>query len=321
MLTYYTFNADHKLVKNQGKMAEAVWIDTNDPTFEERKMLLEDCGVELPLHHELYQLEYSNRFYQKEDALFLSFSLVTKAAPIPESHVMILMVSTLRVVSLRFSDPNPIQLVERKLDAAQFEIKDSSDILIEILTQIVGHTADLFELVGSETENLSVYLVNATDNRFNREANQKLSITLQEINKTENLLSKNVQSLSSLSLMMSFIEHHRKKYITEANQFDLNILSHDIHNLQKNGEHLNQKIGFQLQSNLGLINIQQSQIIKVFTVLATIFMPPTLIASVYGMNFRHMPELAVTFGYPLAIALMVVAAIVPYQFFKRKGWI
>lgn len=321
MLTYYSFDINRALVKNHGKIEEAIWIDLNDPTLEERQLLRDFCNLDLPLHHELYQLEYSNRFYQENDALFLSFSIVTKAAPVPESHYMSIIISKKRLVTLRFSDPNPVQLVAKRAEEHHYNIENPADLLIEIAAQMVGHVADLFELVGSETDNLSIYLIHAVDERYNREAGKKLTITLQEISKIENLLSKNVQSLASLSLMFHFVEHYQAEYATEKNKADLKIIFDDIMNLQKNSDYLNQKIGFQLQSNLGLINIQQTQIIKVFTVLATIFMPPTLIASVYGMNFKHMPELSNTFGYPLAIGLMIVAAILPYQFFKRKGWI
>ena len=95
----------------------------------------------------------------------------------------------------------------------------------------------------------------------------------------------------------------------------------DVTSLTDHATFLSGKIIFLLDATLGMINIQQADIIKIFSVAAVVFLPPTLIASIYGMNFRHLPELDWWFGYPLALALMVVAAVVPYLYFKRRGWL
>ena len=98
-------------------------------------------------------------------------------------------------------------------------------------------------------------------------------------------------------------------------------LSRDVISLSDHASFQTQKITFLLDATLGMINIQQADIIKIFSVAAVVFLPPTLIASIYGMNFRHMPELDWWFGYPLALGLMVLAAVLPYLYFKRKGWL
>jgi magnesium transporter len=98
-------------------------------------------------------------------------------------------------------------------------------------------------------------------------------------------------------------------------------LSRDVLSLSDHATFLTTNINFLLDATLGLINIEQTGIIKIFSVAATVFLPPTLIASIYGMNFEHMPELALKFGYPLSIGLMILSAVLPYYFFKRKGWL
>lgn len=321
MLIHFGTNAEGQLKANEGLLDKSVWVDLLDPTPEERKLIRESCHVELPLHHELYQLEYSNRFYEEHHNLFLSFSLVTKAAPMPESHVVTYILSEERLITLRYSDPNPITTYIDQVRKQGLKIDGPSEIFIQLINKMAGRVADLFELIGSETESLSISLINTVNNPFGSESSTNLNTTLKGINRLEALLSKNLQSLGSLSLMLGFLHHFEHQYIRSNALLELETIKQDVVNLHKHGDYLNQKLGFLLQSNLGLINIQQTQIIKVFTVLAMVFMPPTLIASIYGMNFRHMPELDLVWGYPIAMALMLLAAIVPYQYFKRKGWI
>jgi len=321
MLIHFTTNAKGELLENTGHLEESVWIDLFDPTPLERKIIQDSCQVDLPMHHELYQIEYSNRFYEEQGNLFLSFSIVTKAAPMPESHVMTMVLSEKRIITLRYSDPNPVNSFIEQINKQPTKVAGAGDIFVRILSKMAGRVADLFELIGSETEGLSILLISTSDNTFGSKSSGTLSKTLLGINKLENLLSKNLQSLGSLTLMLGFVHHYEHQYIPEAARIDLDTTKQDIANLHKNGEYLNQKLGFQLQSNLGLINTQQNQIIKVFTVLAMVFMPPTLIASIYGMNFRNMPELSTAYGYYVAMAAMLLAAVIPYQYFKRKGWI
>ncbi len=181
--------------------------------------------------------------------------------------------------------------------------------------------ADVFELIDEKSDELSVYLVGSSQGFAKTKQNKYLSKTLREINYLESLLGKSYQSLSSLRLLIAFFDETQHDIFTPEECKRLETMTQDIDSLAKHAEHLVQKFNFQLQSTLGLINVEQTQIIKIFTVLAMVFMPPTLIASVYGMNFKFMPELNVLFGYPAAIGLMVFTALIPYYLFKRKGWI
>jgi magnesium transporter len=121
--------------------------------------------------------------------------------------------------------------------------------------------------------------------------------------------------------MLSFFPIGYAKLCSETMPADLPSLTHDIKVMIDHGEYLTQKIEFQLETTLGLINLEQTYIIKTFTVLAMIFMPPTLIASIYGMNFKNIPELSLPYAYPLCLLLMLATSIIPYKIFKSKGWI
>ena len=135
-------------------------------------------------------------------------------------------------------------------------------------------------------------------------------------NTLESLISMTYQSLSSLDMLINYLEQS-----ILPNLVDFKALKRDIFSLLKQADYLNQKVVFQLDSTLGLINIEQMGIVKIFTVLAMVFMPPTLIASIYGMNFKYMPELSFYFGYPILLGVMTLSAYFPWVIFRRKGWI
>lgn len=321
MLTKFLIDKKNKLVQG-ASLAEAVWIDAMMPTLQERDQLEKELNILLPLHHEMHQIEFSNRFYQENNALYLSVVIVTKAAPLPESHIISLIITKDKLITLRFSAPKAIQNLIEQIEQRHIFVNDHLDIFISLLERMLGATADVFELIGEQSDELAMSLI-GTINKKNgtQSSNKNLNKKLREINYLQSLLGKGYQSLASLGLLISFSQQECPKLFKRALPDSMITLNHDIHHLVKHSEHLTQKLGFELQSTLGLINIEQNQIIKTFTVLAMVFMPPTLIASIYGMNFQHMPELGSTYGYPIALIIMVCSAFLPYRFFKRKGWI
>jgi len=321
MITNFSINEQNILGQFSGPLEKSLWIDLYEPSSEERLVFEKETNIILPLHHEMHQLEFSNRFYIENTNVYLSISVVTTVAPIPESHVVTFIITKDKLITLRYSDPNPIQTVMDQIEKRPTTIKNYMDIFMMLLGALVGRVADLFELIGAETEGLALTLVNSIDSSYRSQSGNELNNTLREINKLENLISKVYQSLSSLGLLMGYMQQMHQQLALDNLQEHMDTINQDIKSLQKHGDYLNQKLGFQLQSTLGLINFMQTQIIKIFTVLAMVFMPPTLIASIYGMNFHKMPELSLSFGYPLALLAMLISSFLPYRFFKRKGWI
>lgn len=321
MITKFEIDTSGQLTRSEQSLSQAVWIDILTPTQEEYDEIQQALGIDLPLHQELLQLEYSSRFYQENHALFLSAVVVTKVSPLPESHTISFIVTEKQIITMRFSDPNPIKNFIEQMDRHTYDLRDHIDILIYLLEVLVGRVADIFELFEEKTELMGLGL-KSTVKRKSRSKNANiLNSTLHEIIDLENVISKCYQSLSSLQMLIGFFVHgiQKHKIIDGVHRFDS--LKQDITSMMTQADFLNQKLEFQLDSTLGLINIEQTHIIKTFTVLAMIFMPPTLIASIYGMNFHHMPELDTTFGYPIALIMMVVSGLFPYYLFKRKGWL
>lgn len=325
MIVNFSLNNDNQLQINQNNpdaLKQAVWIDALAPSMEERKMLQISADVTLPLHNELYQLEFSNRFYQEKDALYLSLNIVTKAAPMPESHIITLILSKTKIITLRYCDLNIINVFTEKSDKRPEIVKDSGDFFLILLKKIVGTNSDFFELIGATSDILSVQLGESIDNTTGGRKNKNLSKILSEINFLQTLLSKCNQSLTSLSLLMSYLNDKTAPLFNEEGDTQrFQAIHQDIQTLHQHGDYLIQKLEFQLDSTLGLINMEQTYIIKMFTILAMVFMPPTLLASIYGMNFKHIPELSLPYGYPIALCVMAASALLPYRIFKAKGWI
>jgi magnesium transporter len=321
MVTKFEIGPQDIITKSSESLEKAIWIDVLSPSVEERQLIEREIKIDLPLHHEMYQIEFSNRFYEENNALFLSVNVITKASPIPESHVVTFVLTKGQLVTLRYSDPNPIQTFAETIETRKCYAQNNFDIFLILLRKVVGAVADIFELIGEQTDELAISLVGSSENVAASEHNKTLNRILREINYLQSLLGKGYQSLQSLGLLIAFIKDAEQLSFESKDLSRFETLNQDISTLSRHGEHLTQKLNFQLQSALGLINIEQTQIIKIFTVLAMVFMPPTLIASIYGMNFHHMPELDFVYGYPLALVAMLATALLPYLFFKRKKWI
>ncbi|HET9843899.1 MAG TPA: CorA family divalent cation transporter [Gammaproteobacteria bacterium] len=320
MVLQFAVDANGILKEDKKNLEDPLWIDVCQPTSQDRIDLLEKLQVILPMHHELHQLEYSNRFYEEENNIYFSVNVITKALPIPESHVMTFILTKNTLVTLRYADPHPIRTFIDQLEKRSIHIQNPLDIFYILVEACVGRIADMFEVFDEKTNQLAQHLSSIIKRTTKIKRNEALNQTLGEINDLENLLSKCFQSLSSLQFLIGFLKQVAPKIkLKIANGWP--ILNQDLQAMIDHGEYLTDKLSFLLESTLGLINIEQTNIIKSFTVLAMIFMPPTLIASVYGMNFRYMPEINLVWGYPFAMGVMIISAILPTVFFKLKGWI
>ena len=144
---------------------------------------------------------------------------------------------------------------------------------------------------------------------------------MERIGRDGDLTSKSRESLVTLGRQLTFIQQLRAAQMSNELRARFRSLSRDVLALSDHASFLANKSSFMLQATLGLINIEQNNIIKIFSVVAAVLLPPTLIASIYGMNFRFMPELEWPLGYPLALAAIVVSAVLPYWFFRRRGWL
>lgn len=325
MLHVYDQNSNGEVTLREGNdtaATPALWLDLHSPTAEECAEAEQRYAIQLPTREEMHDIELSNRFYEEDHACFLNASVITGVeTPNPELHHLLFILSKDTLITLRYSDPAPVRRLSDRMLKKQVKPHGAADVLLMIVEGLVGRVADTIENIGKLTEKLSQIIIGVLNDPQRKQDSTRLSNVLSEVNRGEDMLSKSYQSLFSLQLLVDFLQQSEARKYAGRKLRDITVVEKDIHALLKHSEYLTQKLEFLLESTLGLINIEQNNIIKMFTVLAMIFMPPTLIASVYGMNFHHMPELEWQWGYPLAIGLMVIAALFPYRFFRRKGWI
>ena len=176
----------------------------------------------------------------------------------------------------------------------------------------------MLERVGTELDETSAGIFAPRRKGGN---SRDLRAVMQRIGRAGDLVSKSRESLISLNRFLSFVQQSGALELPHELRSRFRTLTHDVMALSDHASFLNTKSSFLLEATLGLINSEQNDIIKIFSVAAVVFLPPTLIASIYGMNFHFIPELDWPFGYPLAILLMVFSAVVPYWLFKRRGWL
>ena len=306
---------------------EAVWVDLCNPTPSEIAAIERAFNTEIPTREEMGEIEASSRLYTENGALVMTAPVLHRAtAEIPESGVITFMLLTETLVTVRFVDPLPFAVFARRAERNPAMAATAQSALLGLLESITDRLADVLELAQADMEQVSREIfakrAEVLGGKQSREARRKapdLQDMLRRIGRVGDLATKARDSLLGLSRIAVFLnaQGEMKKDIKGR----IKTLSRDLGSITDHAHFLAGKVNFLLDATLGLINIEQNAIIKIFTVAAVAFLPPTLIASVYGMNFDAMPELHWRYGYLLAIGLMILSAIVPMWYFRRRGWL
>ena len=301
----------------------ATWIDLEEPTREEEKAVERAIGQNVPTKDELSKIEPSSRLFERNGALYMTLSALrgVKEGEPSTTPIGFVLVEN-RLVTVRYATPKPVLAfadhVRREPDLA----RDAMTVLVRLLDAIIDRLADELEKIGSEIERLSseVFEKKVEDRRIPAE---KLTRLLTSIGRVQTLLAKVRYTAVSTSRMLNFLAGSKRLHELGQEDFrhHLASLTTDVTSLGEHANFQSDNLQFLLDASLGLISIEQNAAMKLFSWAAIIFLPPTLVAGIYGMNFEHMPELKWLFGYPMALGLILVTAIAPYLYFKRRGWI
>jgi len=303
-----------KLKKGQ----DLIWMDLFEPHLEEEKIVENYVGVLIPTREEMHEIELSSRLYDENKSLYMTFYMVTNAdIDAPELHNVTFILTKNQFVTIRYVDPVPFRMFEKRCEKFDENSLDNKAFIMTLQEHIEDRVADILENLGRKIDDVSKSIF---DNKTKGKRKNFEGI-LQKISIYTDLASKARESLLSISRMVSFLHQNNIIKFNKEELLRLETLAKDIHSISDHASFLANKVTFMLDATLGMISIEQNNIIKIFSVAAVVFLPPTLIASIYGMNFHHMPELDWKYGYPIAIGLMVAAAVLPYQFFKKKGWL
>ena len=292
-----------------------IWVDMTDPTDEERGWVKNTYNVTMPDEDEVQDIEASARYYEAENGdlhLRTDFRIDDDEEP-SQTVTVAFILSGNMLFSMHAEDLPVFRLVRMRARSRPGSITDYKDVLLDLYSTDAEYSADTLEGVYRNLEEISTRVLQEdfTD--------QDAAVTLSAIAKGEDLNGRIRRTMMDTRRAVSFLMRGR---LLDAEQFEeARQILRDIESLDGHTSFLFEKINFLMDATVGFININQNKIIKIFSVASVAFLPPTLIASLYGMNFRMMPELDWDFGYPFAIVLMVVSALLPLWYFNRRGWL
>lgn len=297
--------------------ADAIWIDALDPTADEEKKIEDFLGLDVPNREEMQEIEISSRLYQDGGALIMTATLIVGSETFnPISDPVTFVLAAHRLVTLRYAETLPFRAYATQVERAGALCATGEAVLADLLDAIVDRLADILERVQRNMDQLSLEVFGAG----NGVPDVNFKDVLRRIGHAQGLTSRARESLVSIGRLVTFLSRPGEGTVDESSGLNMETLSKDVVSLSDHASFLASSINFQLDATLGLINIQQNAIIKIVSIAAVVFLPPTLIASIYGMNFDFMPELGWPMGYPFAVLLMILSAVMPYWFFKQRGW-
>jgi len=317
--------------KGLAMLSAAVWVDMVEPSAEEEKDVEAALGIDIPTRGELEEIEASSRLYQEDGAAFMTANLIRRGEDDrPESSPVTFIIKGNQLVTIRYHHPQAFPVYIKQAMKPQATAMTGWGILISLLEAVVDRAADHLERVGAIVDETSKKVFDTSfvvkaKRKTRRRKPKNLEELLGRVGEEGDFTSKMRESLVSIgrtvAYMQAIIDQTKLTREMKENRARIKILQRDITSLTDHASFLSGKISFLLDAVLGMISIEQNGIIKIFSVAAVVFLPPTLVASIYGMNFDFMPELHWTYGYPWAIGLMVFSAILPFFYFKRKGWL
>jgi len=299
---------------------EAIWVDLLEPTPAEERAVEVLIGIDVPTREEMKEIETSNRLYEENGSLYMTATVAARLDTArPEATAVTFILANGRLVTNRYLDTKPFQ--HFRAHAQRYAGTHTSvTLLAGLIEAFVERLADVLEQIGNDLDSVSADI-------FGRPAHNgdpqraDLRRLLERIGFLGELDSKTRESLVSLGRLLMFVQQSSSIDLTSEQHGRFKSVSRDVTALSDHASFLGSKVGFLLEATLGLVNLEQNNIIKIFSVAAVLFLPPTLVASIYGMNFEVMPELRWAHGYPMALGLMLASMVATWWLFKRKGWL
>lgn len=293
------------------QIAVSNWVDMCDPEETEHSLLETLLRTDLPESDDVEEIEFSARFFVDQAGLHVHSLFMYQEEGRHNTASVAFILQGNRLITIRDEKLPDFRLFRLRARRGHIRCKDVADLLVTILEHKVENHADYLEDIHLELEEVSHQVLEVEDS--------DLEDAISELARLEDINGKIRLCLMDTQRGISFLLRHLRDQPEQLET--LREIMRDIEGLMSHTTFLFDKINFLMASTQGFINIKQNQIIKIFSIAAVVFLPPTLVASIYGMNFVHMPELQWLLGYPWALGLMVVAGVAPYLLFKHKGWL
>src|SRR6187401_1813556 len=277
---------------------EAVWLDLIEPTPSEERQVESFLSIDVPTRDEMREIEASNRLYEEDGGLYMTATVVTK------------------LVTNRYVDPLPFRRFIAYAERHPNSCNSPPAVLAGLLESIINRVADVIERVATDLDGASVEVFSAS--RRKRGVMRDFRKVLERLGQNGELISKARESLVSLGRLLTFVQQSTVVPIPDDVRARFRTLSRDVLAMSDHASFLGTKVSFILDATLGLINIDQNNILKIFSVVTVFLLPPSVIGAIYGLNFSKMPWLHDTWGFWAAMGMMLVSAIGPFVWFKRK---
>ena len=319
--------SDDRMVEQEGLQefnpaADIGWIDLMNPTLEEDKAVEDFLKISVPTKEDMQEIEISARLYDDDGANYLTMLAVSQVHiddPVKSPVTFIIYGNTL--ITVRYDEFMSFSAYVQKAKKKNgVPIQSAAGIMTDIIESFINRVADSMELMGAEMDDLSRDIFRSKKITIKRKTGM-LQSAIRKVGAKGDLVSMLRESLVTMVRLLAHCSERIEEGQSKPLRNKVRLLMRDASSLEDHAGFLSEKMNFLLDATLGMINLEQNQIIKIFSIAAVVFLPPTLVASVYGMNFHHMPELEWVFGYPMAVLAMVVTALLPLMYFKKKGWL
>ncbi len=295
--------------------ADVVWIDLFNPTPEEDAAVEAALGISVPTREEMREIEASSRLYRDGPAtVAIADILFHGDTDLPDSGPITFVLTGGPLVTVRYFEPRPITILMERIGRESELCATGATVFLNLMEAIIDRTADVLEKTSDRVEAMANHI-------FGDKRTAGFEKIIGKLGRARMATARIEQSLAGLARVFAFAGLDERIETSPDARNHLRTLTGDAQSLIAHAQAVAANIDFQLNAALGLINIEQSSIIKIFSVAAVAFLPPTLIASIYGMNFEHMPELHQPWAYPTAVVAMIVSAIAPLIWFRKKGWL
>ncbi|ACB96980.1 magnesium transporter CorA family protein [Beijerinckia indica] len=303
---------------------EINWIDAVSPSEPERAFLERVLGTRIPTFADLSEIESTSRIYSNGGYLFLSMPAIFRGDEnVPITTPLGFVLSKSLLISLRFEPLKSFENLQAHITRKDAEGSGGAHAFVAILEVIIDHVADLLEHIGTDLDCISQDIFgfsSGPESPARRKNGKDLREVLRRIGRIGNLTSKLSEMLLGVGRIIPFVVSNPSIELSSDEKSRLNNLGRDIASLNEYETRLTDKTQFLLDATLGLTNVDQNDIFRILTVVSVVGIPPTFIASMYGMNFKNIPEYDWAFGYQYGLALIFISTLLPLLWFKRKGW-
>ena len=324
MLRAYGPGCDGSVIDARASIPQnATWVDLEEPTQEEEALVERCIRMDVPTEEEMAEIEPSSRLYEENGTLYMTVSVLFGVQDgEPRTAPISFVLTDNRLVTVRYATPKPVRAFADHARRDPALVRDAPTVLVRMLDAIIDRLADELENVSGEIEQISAHIFHrGMDER--RIPAARLTALLTRIGRTQTLLTKIRYSAVSTLRMLSFLSGTQRAHEEKGADLrhHLTSLTTDASSLGEHASFLSDNLQFLLDASLGLISIEQNAAMKLFSWAALVFLPPTLIAGIFGMNFHYMPELDWRWGYPASLIAIAASAVLPILYLKKRGWI